>query len=108
VFVDAGVRYHHIFDPATGWPARGVASVTVFAADPMAADCYATALFVMGMERGLEFAAARPDLEALIVAESAGRLEARWSAGLDSLLELQPAAPGRDLSKTKNPSASSP
>ena len=108
-FFADGVRYHHIFDPTSGWPVRGVASVSVFSDDPIAADCYATALFVMGPERGLRFAAERPDLEAFVVAESSDALSVRWSSGLDSVLALQPTrAPGRAFSKTKNPSASSP
>jgi thiamine biosynthesis lipoprotein len=108
-FFAGGVRYHHVFDPASGWPVRGVASVSVFSDDPIAADCYATALFVMGPERGLRFAAERPDLEAFVVADASDSLSVRWSSGLDSVLALQPTrAAGRGFSKTKNPSASSP
>ena len=66
-FIAGGVRYHHIFDPATGAPARGVASVSAFSDDPVAADCFATALFVLGRERGLAFLARRPDLAAIFV-----------------------------------------
>ncbi|MCB9564459.1 MAG: FAD:protein FMN transferase [Kofleriaceae bacterium] len=45
-----GVRYGHILDLRTGWPARGVRDVTVFA--PHDADPLATALFVLGPTRG--------------------------------------------------------
>jgi len=86
-FIENGVRYHHIFDPTTGAPARGTVSVSVFADDPVAADCYDTALFVLGVERGLAFLAAHPHVQALFVTETAsGELERYSTAGLDSLL----------------------
>ncbi len=92
-FIESGVRYHHIFDPVTGAPARGTASVSAFADDPIAADCYATALFVLGVERGLAFVRARPHLQALFVTVTpTGELERHASAGLDSLLTLDPGA----------------
>ena len=82
-FIEGGVRYHHIFDPATGYPARGTASVSVFSDDPIAADCYATALFVLGPERGMAFLAARPDLQAVFVVEGkAGGVAMLPSAGI--------------------------
>lgn len=65
-----GRRYHHIFDPATGRPARGCQSVSVIAADDAAADALATAVFVMGTRRGMEFLKQNPDIEALIVDEN--------------------------------------
>lgn len=43
-----GRRYHHILDPATAQPARGVMSVTVVHPDAALADAAATALFVAG------------------------------------------------------------
>ena len=50
-----GVRYSHIMDARSGRPARGVAQVTVVAADGSTADALATALFVMGPDRGREW-----------------------------------------------------
>jgi len=52
-----GKRYHHIIDPHTGWPAeRQVASATVIHESCLLADGWATAMVVMGAERGLEAA----------------------------------------------------
>lgn len=45
-----GVRYYHIIDPRTGYPARGAVSVTVFDEQAGKADAAATALFVAGPE----------------------------------------------------------
>jgi thiamine biosynthesis lipoprotein len=53
-----GERYHHILDPATGRPARGMRSLTLVATDISAtrADILSTALFVLGRERAQEYA----------------------------------------------------
>lgn len=55
-FEQNGVRYHHVFDPATGYPAQtDVRSVTILGTVSAECDAYSTALFVMGREKGLEF-----------------------------------------------------
>jgi thiamine biosynthesis lipoprotein len=51
-----GQRYHHIIDPHSGYPARGVKSVTVFDERADRADAAATALFVAGVGQWYEVA----------------------------------------------------
>ena len=50
-----GVRYSHIIDPRTGYPATGIISATVFAPKAELADALATSIFVMGIKAGLDF-----------------------------------------------------
>lgn len=54
---DDGVDYHHIFDPKTGYPVRnGLVSVTIISKSSTDADGLATALFVLGKEKGMAMA----------------------------------------------------
>ena len=55
-FIADGVRYHHILDPRTGMPARGLRSVTTVSPDATLADALSTAILVMGEKRGLALA----------------------------------------------------
>ena len=74
-FESDGVRYHHILDPQTGYPANaGLASVTVVCADAVAADAYSTALFVMGRERALDFWRERSAAFDLVLCTESGEL----------------------------------
>jgi thiamine biosynthesis lipoprotein len=90
-FEASGVRYHHILDPRTGMPARGLRAATVVAADATLADALSTALLVMGRDAALALVATLPRVEAVLV-DDAGRVHA--SAGLaESLTILHPPAP---------------
>ncbi len=55
-FEEDGVRYHHLIDPVAGMPARGLSSMTVVSEDPVLADAWSTAFFVMGKEKSLKYA----------------------------------------------------
>ncbi len=63
-----GIRYHHIFDPQNGLPARGCRSVTIIADSVVLGDALATAVFVLGPKAGLQLLTQYPKAEALIVA----------------------------------------
>jgi thiamine biosynthesis lipoprotein len=58
-----GVRYHHILDPGTGYPAWSQAegtcpvSVTIITNDGFTSDALSTACFVLGPDEGLKLAA---------------------------------------------------
>lgn len=65
-----GVRYCHILNPETLSPARnGLRMVTIVADEGFLADGLSTALFVMGLERGIEFWRAGNDFEAIWLTE---------------------------------------
>jgi len=80
-----GKRYGHILDPRTGRPAPDFGSLTVWAADPLLADCLSK-LYVLGPERALAWAAAHPrfgaGVEVLALVPNERRIEARASPGL--------------------------
>lgn len=69
-FMKDGIRYHHILDPKTGYPARGVASVTIITADATLADALSTAVFVMGKDRGMAFIEGSDTIEGVIILNS--------------------------------------
>ncbi len=74
-----GVRYHHLFDPRTGYPGTLCQSVTVVAESAAFADALATAVFVLGPQAGMALIAETAGAEGMIVAADG---EVSISAGL--------------------------
>ena len=64
-FVVDGVRYHHLIDPATLWPAAYFDSVSVLTPDSGVADCLTTGLFCMPLEEGQAIVESLDDVEAM-------------------------------------------
>ncbi|MFH1477605.1 MAG: FAD:protein FMN transferase [Verrucomicrobiota bacterium] len=62
-----GRRYGHIMDPRTGFPASGMAGVTVLAQTAADADALSTMLFVQGTREGLVTLKKKPGCAALFV-----------------------------------------
>ncbi|TDE07298.1 FAD:protein FMN transferase [Flavobacterium sandaracinum] len=75
-----GIRYSHIIDPRTGYPASGIVSVSVFAKQTEIADAMATGIFVLGVEVGLDLVNQIKGLECIIV-DDKGKIHS--SNGID-------------------------
>lgn len=68
-----GKRYAHIIDPATGYPAsNNLVSVSVLDESTARADALATALIVMGPDKGVKFAADNKISAMFIITNGAG------------------------------------
>ncbi len=83
-FVIGGRKYSHVLDPRTGWPVEtGVVSVSVVAGNCMFADGLATALMVMGPEKGIGLVNRLDNVECVItVRHRDGAYEDYTSAGM--------------------------
>lgn len=70
-FTQDGITYHHILDPETGKSANsGLASVTVVGNCGTIADGLSTALFIMGLKKGIGFWKSYRDFEVIWVTEA--------------------------------------
>ena len=61
------IRYSHIIDPRSGYPATGIVSVSIFAKQTEIADALATGVFVLGVEVGLNLINQLKGIECIIV-----------------------------------------
>ena len=66
-FIYQGKRYHHIFNPKDGLPSDGCQSVTIICKEGMVADALATAVFVLGPEKGYVLCQKLKGVDCLIV-----------------------------------------
>ncbi len=77
-----GRRYSHIVDPKTGLGLTDRSSVTVIAPDGMLADSLASAVSVLGPQRGLSLIDKTPHTAAFVVRSVNGQVETfssrRW------------------------------
>jgi thiamine biosynthesis lipoprotein len=60
-------RYAHIINPATGYPVTGITSATVIAMRAELADALATAIFVLGKDKGLALIDSLNGIECIII-----------------------------------------
>lgn len=62
-----GVKYSHIIDPRTGYPATGLVSVTIFANSAELCDALATSIFITGPETGINIIDQIKGVECIVV-----------------------------------------
>lgn len=65
-FTYNGVRYGHILNPKTGWPAQGISSVTIVHSDGCVAEAAGAALYIAGL-KGWQQLANELDLQQVLV-----------------------------------------
>ena len=80
-----GIRYSHVIDPRSGYPvANGVVGVSIVADTCTMADGLATAVMVMGGQKGMELIDRLDGVESLIVVEQTdGSLVDYYSKGFE-------------------------
>jgi thiamine biosynthesis lipoprotein len=88
-FNAGGKMYSHVIDPLKGKPVdNGIIAVTVIATDAIKADAWDNALYVMGMEKAMQYLEKRKDLEAYIIYRSReGVVKDTVTAGFQKLLQ---------------------
>jgi thiamine biosynthesis lipoprotein len=89
-----GRRYSHIIDPKTGVGLTDRSLVTVVAPDGMTADALATAISVMGPEKGLKLVEKLPGVAARVVRAPEGKTEEYSSCRWKELPVATPALRG--------------
>jgi thiamine biosynthesis lipoprotein len=68
-----GKKLGHILDPRTGWPASGLASVSVIAPTAAEADALSTAFYVGGIDVARRWCEAHPGTGAIVLPEGSNR-----------------------------------
>jgi len=76
---DDGTRVHHILSPSTGKPAGELQSVTVIGDLSIDTDALSTAVFVLGVERGLSLINSLDGFDAILIDQNRNM---HYSAGL--------------------------
>lgn len=65
-----GKRYSHIINPATGYPATGLCSVTVFGPNAETANGLSTSLMVLGQKEGLLLLQKFPEYSCVMITDN--------------------------------------
>lgn len=74
-----GTIYHHILDPATGYPVQnGLQSVTILSDSSADGDALSTTCFVMGLTDGMELIESLDGIEAMFITDDG---ELHYSSG---------------------------
>ena len=70
-FIKNGTRYHHLLNPETGYPARqGVISSTIIANKSFDADALSTAVYILGLEKGISLINNLDNVEAIVISSN--------------------------------------
>ncbi len=94
-FIQDSVRYHHIINPKTGFPAQNTISVTVIAPNATLADALSTAMFLLEPENAIELAKSCNEkrdgeqINAIIYYQDGDEIISMKTIGVKELLESE-------------------
>ncbi len=87
IYEETGERYHHIFDPYTGYPAKsGLISTTIIGDSSLDADALSTILFILGVDEGFKLIALIDNVDAVAINDNK---EVYITKGLKDKLEVK-------------------
>ncbi|MBZ9636453.1 FAD:protein FMN transferase [Clostridium sp. FP1] len=67
-FIVDGKRYHHIFDPKTGYPSEaGLISATIVSDNSIDGDALSTSTYILGLSKGIKLIESIKGVEAIFV-----------------------------------------
>ncbi len=79
-----GKEYHHILDPRTGYPFdNNVVSISVITDESIKGDGYSTALFSLGLKKGMELIKQKGNIEAVWVVKNGSFYDVYITEGLE-------------------------
>lgn len=82
---DDGTVYHHILDPATGYPSEsGLISVTIISEESVTGDCLSTACLVMGLTDALELLNSMDNVYGILIDET---MNIYYSEGAEQFIQ---------------------
>lgn len=85
-FIKDDIRYHHILDTKTGYPAqKGIISSTIITDSSIDADALSTSVYALGVEEGLKLIESLENTETLIITEDN---KVYLSSGLDKIITI--------------------
>ncbi len=85
-FEENGKLYHHILNPKTGYPAENnLLSVSIISENSFDADALSTAVYVMGVEKGIKFIDNMENIDVMFITEE---LDVYLSSGLKKILKI--------------------
>ena len=82
-----GKQYHHILNPATGYPCENeLVSVTILSPESADGDALSTSCFCLGLEKGMKLVESQPDCYGIFIT-SDGTLH--YSQGLEETFQIE-------------------
>jgi Transaldolase len=83
-----GVRYGHVIDPRTGWPASGVLSASVIAKRAAVADALSTAFLIGGTDLAESYCRTHPNVLALVTPDDGSNTPLAFGSFNGATVEL--------------------